>query len=223
MRLARRIRTANLSPIPRQRPDMRPPVRNQANGRKTAQLAASPRREGLICDVLNMHLPALPTDGLLRPFQPLATSSTLGLTVGGRTDPMRARLRGLPRDDAELDPGRFRLSRLVAVAGLERRERDLRPRRPIPAQSTAIVVSRGWQQRATSKSPKPAFATRPGTSTPRRWRSASRPNVNHASRRRPDFDQDSGMPPRPASSPRKSGSRFDRRCGPPALKGAIRR
>ena len=106
---------------------------------------------------------------------------------------MRARLRGLPRDDAELDPGRFRLSRLVAVAGLERRERDLRPRRPIPAQSTAIVVSRGWQQRATSKSPKPAFATRPGTSTPRRWRSASRPNVNHASRRRPDFDQDSGM------------------------------
>jgi hypothetical protein len=36
-------------------------------------------------------------------------------------------------------------------------------------QLIAIVVSRGWQQRATSKSPKPAMAMRPGTSIPRRW------------------------------------------------------
>ena len=35
-------------------------------------------------------------------------------------------LSGFAGDDAELDPGRLRLSRLVPVSGLERRQRDLR-------------------------------------------------------------------------------------------------
>ena len=50
----------------------------------------------------------------------------------------------------------------------------------MPTQSTATVVMRGWQARATSKSPKPAIAMRPGTSQPWRWHSISAPKAERS-------------------------------------------
>ena len=52
--------------------------------------------------------------------------------------------------------------------------------RPMPKASTETVVMRGCAQRATSKSPKPAIAMRPGTSQPCRWHSITAPKADRS-------------------------------------------
>ena len=68
---------------------------------------------------------------------------------------------------------------------LSRRDATARSNRsptaiPIPVASTDTVVRRGWQDRDSSKSPKPAIARRPGTAQPRLWHSARAPKADRS-------------------------------------------
>ena len=133
--------------------------------------------KGLI-DVKPLISATVPFTDATRRFRtgdrPLALDES-ATRVLSRVRPSRGRRRGT---GSRPSCGLARLA--LACARRARRAPSRRRERPIAAQSTAIVVSRGWQQRATSKSPKPAMAMRPGTSMPRRWHSASTPKAERS-------------------------------------------